>query len=133
MIMSYDQYTLRKVKQLAKKECANYASGYCLPHDRPCHVVNSAYRAIPDGAVNCDYFLFAVLPLQPELNKAVWYEIFKEVGQTGVGWKRCACCHDPFVAACNRQRYCTVCGAEVKQERNRVKQRHYRARQKTTL
>ena len=61
----------RSIRQLAQKECANYDNGSCLPEDRPCHVINPAYRTIHDGAVNCDYFLRAVLPLQPELNTAI--------------------------------------------------------------
>ena len=52
----------RGIRQLAQKECANYDNGSCLPADRPCHVISPAYKTIHDGAVNCDYFLRAVLP-----------------------------------------------------------------------
>ena len=37
-----DTEIMRSVKQLAKKECANYANGFCLPADHPCHVLNPA-------------------------------------------------------------------------------------------
>ena len=125
-----DKQILRSIKQLARNECANYFNGYCLPEDRPCHVVNPAYQTIHDGAVDCDYFLSAVLPLQPELNTAVWHEIFREEGQAGEGWKECTRCHKPFIPGSNRQRYCANCGIAAKQARSREKQRRYRARQK---
>lgn len=125
-----DKQILRSVKQLARNECANYFNGSCLLEDRPCHVINPAYQTIHDGAVDCDYFLSAVLPLQPELNTAVWHEIFREEGQAGEGWKECTRCHKPFIPGSNRQRYCANCGIAAKQARSREKQRRYRARQK---
>ena len=80
---------------------------------------------------NCDYFLRAVLPLQPELHTAVWHELLREEDQAGEGWKECVRCHKPFIPGSNRQRYCADCGAAAKQARSREKQRHYRERQKT--
>ena len=126
-----DHRIMRSVKQLAQKECANYTNGFCVYEDRPCHVLNAAYKTIHDGAVDCDYFLLAVLPLDLELNKAVWHEIYREEGQAGEGWKDCVRCHKPFIPASNRQRYCASCGEVAKQTRIREKQRHYRERQKT--
>ena len=128
---------MRSIRQLAQKECANYDNGCCLPEDRPCHVISPAYKSIHDGAVGCDYFLEAVLPLQPELNTAVWYELLREEDQAGEGWKECVRCHKPFIPGsnrqryCDRQRYCADCGAAAKQARSREKQRRYRERQKT--
>ena len=130
MDMSYNQTLLNSIKQLAKKECANFSGGYCLPEDHPCHVVNRAYETICDGAVDCDHFLLAVLPLQPELNTAVWREIFGEEGLAGVRWKECVRCHKPFVPTSNRQRYCAVCGVAAKRARSIEKQRRYRARKR---
>ena len=127
-----EKHILRSIKQLAQKECANYFDGICLPADKPCHVLNPAYQTIHDGAVGCDYFLSAVLPLQPELDTAVWHEILREEDQVGESWKECTRCHKPFIPGSNRQRYCTNCGAAAKQARNREKQRRYRARQKLT-
>lgn len=130
MNMSHDQPILSSVKRLAKKECANFSGGYCLPEDRPCHVVNPAYGAISDGAVHCDYFLCAVLPLWSELSMTVWREICGEETQAGECWKECARCHKPYVPTSNRQRYCAVCGAAVKRARGIEKQRRYRARKR---
>ena len=126
-----DNQIQRSIRQLAQKECANYDNGSCLPKDRPCHVINPAYKTIHDGAVNCDYFLRAVLPLQPELNTAVWHELLSEEEEAGEGWKECVRCHKPFIPGSNRQRYCADCGAAAKQARSREKQRHYRERKKT--
>lgn len=39
-----DHHIMRSVKQLAQKECANYANGFCVYEDRPCHVLNAAYK-----------------------------------------------------------------------------------------
>ena len=128
-----DNHIIRSVKLLTQKECANYANDTCLPEDHPCRVINPAYKTIHDGAVDCDYFLSAVLPLQPELNTGVWHEILREESQTGEGWKACVRCHKPFIPGSNRQRYCAECGAAAKQDGNREKQRRHRERQKKSF
>ena len=128
-----DTQIMRSVKRLAQKECANYTDGLCLPVDRPCHVLNPAYKTIHDGAIACDYFLLAVLPLDAELNTAVWHEIYRGEDQAGEGWKECVRCHKPFIPGSNRQRYCASCGAAAKQARIREKQRRYWERQKAAL
>ena len=128
-----DTEIMRSVKQLAKKECANYANGFCLPDDRPCYVLNPAYKTIHDGAVHCDYFLLASLPLNVELNTAVWHEVYREEDQAGEGWKECVRCHKPFIPGSNRQRYCASCGEAANQARSREKQRRYRERRKAAL
>lgn len=99
-------------------ECANDADGFCMLADRPCHVLNPAYKTIHDGAVDCDHFLLAVLPLDPELNTAVWHEIYRREDQAGEGWKECVRCYKPFIPGSNRQRYCTSCGASAKQAKS---------------
>ena len=82
-----DNQIIRSAKLLAQKECANYANDTCLPEDHPCYLINPAYKTIHDGTVDCDYFLSADLPLQPELNTGVWHEILREEDQTGEGRK----------------------------------------------
>ena len=94
-------------------------------------IVNIKSKAILAGAVNCDYFLKAVLPLQSELNTAVWHELLSEEEEAGEGWKECVRCHKSFIPGSNCQRYCADCGAAAKQARSREKQRRYRERQKT--
>lgn len=129
----HDTEIMRSVKRLAQKECVNYADGFCLLADCPCHVLNPAYKTIHDGAIACDYFLLAVLPLDAELNTAVWHEIYRGEDQAGEGWKECVRCLKPFIPGSNRQRYCASCGAAAKQARIREKQRRYRERQKAAL
>ena len=128
-----DTQIMRSVKRLTQKECANYADGLCLPVDCPCHVLNSAYKTIHDGAIACDYFLLAVLPLDEELNTAVWHEIYRGEDQAGEGWKECVRCHKPFIPGSNHQRYCASCGETANQARIMEKQRRYRERQKAAL
>ena len=88
--MKHDNQIIRSAKQLTQKECANYADGACVPEDCPCHLINPAYKTIHDGAIDCDWFVQVVLPLQPELLTAYWHEIFREEGQAGTGWKALA-------------------------------------------
>ena len=128
-----DDQIKRSVKQLARRECANYSDGSCLTDDHPCHVLNPAYKTIHDGAVACDYFLLAVLPLDAELNTAILHEIYREEDQAGEGWKECVRCHKPFIPGSNRQRYCASCGEAANQARSREKQRRYRERKKMAL
>ena len=124
---------MRSIKQLAKNQCANYAKGFCLEDDRPCHVLDPAYKTIHSGAIACDHFLLAVLPLDMELNKAVRHEIDPEEKRAGAGWKVCVRCQRSFITRSNRQRYCTSCGIAEKRIRVREKQRRYRQRQKTAV
>ena len=128
-----DNQIIRSAKQLAQRECANYANGSCLLDECPCYAVNPAYRTIHDGAISCDYFLKAVQPSDQELSTAVWHEIFREEGAASEGWKVCIRCQKPFIPASNRQRYCASCGAAAKQIRIREKQHRYRERQKTPV
>lgn len=125
-----EKQILRSIRQLAQKECANYTNGFCLPEDQPCHVINPAYQTIHHGAMDCDYFLSAVLPQQPELNTSVWHEILREEDQVMEGWKACVRCHKHFIPGSNHQRYCANCGTAAKKARSREKQRRYRARHK---
>lgn len=129
-VRKQDDQIMRGVRLLAKKECAYYDSAVCLCNERPCRVIHPTYKTVHDGAVDCDFFLHAVLPAQPELNVAVWHEILREDGRAGDGWKVCARCYRPFIPSCNRQRYCAGCGKAAKKARIREKQRRYRARKK---
>ena len=125
-----DDQIMRGVKQLARKECANYAESSCLLDDCPCQVLNPAYKTIHDGAVNCDHFIFVIQPQQPELNKAFWHEICREEDEVGKAWKECARCHRTFIPGSNRQRLCGECGNIINRAVNRERQRRFRERQK---
>lgn len=128
--MKQDKEIIRSGKQLAKKECANWYDDICLMTDRPCRVINPAYSSVHDGCIDCDWFVQAVLPLEPELQKAYWHEIFREECDAGEGWKECLRCHKLFVPGSNRQQYCSECGSSVSRASNRERQRRFRENRK---
>ncbi len=127
--MKHDKEIIRSVRKLASKECCNWDGGICRPYDCPCWVINPAYSTVHDGCVDCDWFIHAVLPLQPELQSAYWHEIFREEGTISEGWKECLRCHKMFVPGSNRQQYCPECGASVSRISNRERQRRFRNKQ----
>ena len=127
-MMRQDKEIIRSIRKLASKECANWHNGFCLPDDHPCQVINSAYDIVHDGCIDCDWFVQAVLPLDPEIHIAYWHEIFRDEGAVGEGWKECHHCHKPFVPGSNRQQYCKECGAAVTRALNRERQRRFRER-----
>ena len=122
---------LRQVKALAHKECCNYIDGKCV-YDHPCTVINPRYPSIQDGAIDCDYFLECVLPLDQELRKNVWDELLRDEDMARPLEKNCAWCGQPFVLTSSGQRYCSRCKPLHEQLRNRDKQRSYYQRKQTT-
>ena len=39
---------------------------------------NPRYPTSHDGAIDCDYFLECVLPINPDLNRILWAELLRE-------------------------------------------------------
>ena len=68
-----ERQMIRQIRTLAHKECCNYIDGKCICHGN-FTVINPRYPSIHDGAIDCDYFLECVLPIDPELNRIVWGE-----------------------------------------------------------
>ena len=97
-----------------------YREGYCIADDCLCHALHPNYT-IAEGAINCDYFLTAVLPTDAELHDRVLAEIYQQ--QPGQG-KTCTLCKKPFLPRGNRQRYCSACSVEAEKKRNA--QSHHR-------
>ena len=126
-----DKQLTEKAKQLARKECANLIDGTCIDYDKPCFLISPKYDSIHDGAIDCDYFLISVLPLQPDLQKAIWNEIFREDGAVSSVMKNCAICGKPFIPTSNRQKFCSDCKLYANRARGREKQRRYASSQKT--
>ena len=126
-----DKQLTQKAKQLARKECANLMDGTCIEYDEPCFLISPKYDSIHDGAIDCDYFLLAVLPLQPDLQKAIWAEIYSEDGTVSSVMKNCAICGKPFIPTSNRQKFCTDCQIYARRARGRDKQRRYSQKQKS--
>jgi hypothetical protein len=119
---------LKNIKTLAKDECANYMRGNCLLTDKRCHLINPNYESIYDGAIDCDYFLECVLPIDPELNRIVWGELLREEDMIRPDDRTCVCCGAAFVPGSSRQQYCPHCKPRHEQLRNRDKQRSYNQR-----
>ena len=71
-----DKSIIRSCKTLAEKSCANFSNRYCLPEDRACHLINARYPDIHDGAIDCDYFITAVLPSDKALHRLVLSRLF---------------------------------------------------------
>ena len=126
-----DKQLTQKAKQLARKECANLMDGICIDYDKPCFLINPRYDPIHDGAIDCDYFLISVLPLQPDLQKAIWDKIYREDGAVSSVIKNCAICGKPFIPTSNRQKFCSDCKLYANRARGREKQRRYASSQKT--
>ena len=64
---------------------ANWQDGFCVPDDCPCRVINPRYSTIHDGCIDCDWFVKAVLPREPDLHTAYWHEIVREESDAGEG------------------------------------------------
>jgi len=50
-----------------------------------------------DGAVDCDYFLECVLPINPDLNRIIWAELLREEDVVRPNEKTCAWCGGVFI------------------------------------
>lgn len=131
-----DSKLIRKCIDFAKANCASYINGTCVCDDCPCHVVNPKYATIADGAVSCDYFLDAVLPANPELDRLVKNEIYygnDEDRSSANNVMNCSLCGHPFVPNSPRQKYCSACGEIMEAERTRERKRRQRAKNVTVL
>ena len=145
-----DKELKRRCQALAIKECANYSCKECLDPDLiilpwqktapRCHAVNHLY-SVEEGAISCDFFLFYVLPLDPELNALVWAEInqpAKYAPWVGSGCeslaspkrKNCIRCKKEFLPGSNRQKYCMSCAKAVEQSKRAQRARERRAMKK---
>lgn len=119
-----ERQMIRQIRTLAHKECCNYIDGKCICHGN-FTVINPRYPPIHDGAIDCDYFLECVLPIDPELNRIVWGELLREEDMIRPDERSCICCGATFVPGSSRQQYCPHCKPRHEQLRNRHKQRSY--------
>jgi len=108
---------------------------WCALEDRPCYVINPRWPNVHDGAIDCDYFLEAVLPWDKELHKAVWDEISRieyapwitdEAPPPTTAKKHCASCGKPFTPTSPRQKYCAPCGEAKRKHRRAEAERRRR-------
>ncbi len=112
--------------RLAQYECANCTTdGLCLLTDSPCErtLLNRKY-SIADGAIGCEYFLTAVLPLRPELNQVInrliWAERDLESDEEDlpVNLRQCVDCGKLFTPLNNGQKRCRECGVKARRRTN---------------
>ena len=125
-----DKSIIRSCKALAEKACANFSNRYCLPEDRGCHLINTRYPGIPDGAIDCDFFMTAVLPGDKALHRLVLSKLHDSSEHAPAHTRSCIRCGQRYVPASPRQKYCASCGAVMRQQRNREKQRRHRERKR---
>ena len=125
-----DKSIIRSCKALAERACANFSNRYCLPEDRACHLINTRYPDTHDGAIDCDYFITAVLPSDKELHRLVLSRLFDAGECTPAYTRACVRCGQRYAPASPRQKYCASCGAVMRQQRNREKQRRHRERKR---
>lgn len=121
-----DKSIIHSCKALAERACANFSNRYCLLEDRACHLINTRYPDIHDSAIDCDYFMTAVLPGEKELHRLVLSKLHDSVECAPAHTRSCARCGQRYVPASPRQRYCVSCGTVIRKQRNREKQRRHR-------
>lgn len=125
-----DKSIIRSCRALTEILCANFSNRYYLPEDQPCHLINTRYPDIHDGAIDCDSFMTAVLPGDKTLHRLVLSKLFDPSECTPAHMRSCARCGQRYMPASPRQKYCTSCGAVIRQQHNREKQRQHRERKR---
>jgi len=99
-----------KVKELIKKECANYMNGNCILLDTNCPQMGCMYSVL------CKYFINSVLPLDKELYK----ELLEGAGEeTGLYTKQCKLCNKQFTTDKKNVLYCDKCKDKRRKETRR--------------
>ncbi len=114
-----DTYLQGACLRLAYNECPYCTDDkMCLLIDLPCayNLIDMDY-SIADGAIGCEYFTKAVLPLDPELNdtvnRLIWAErdLYEDdENDTTEFLRQCVDCGKWFTPTNNRQKRCRSCG-----------------------
>ncbi len=114
-IMNYSQY--RRMRRLVH-ECCNYDNANCIALDdgEECVCVQSISYSLL-----CKWFRAAVLPLDQELETAIYHR------KDG---KHCVICGSLFVPTCNHAKYCPACAKKMRRQKEAERQRK-RYRQST--
>ena len=111
--MDYCQY--RRARRLVH-ECCNYDGGNCIALDdgEECVCVQSISYSLL-----CRWFRAAVLPLDKELETALFYRLDA---------KRCTVCGTLFRPGSNRAQYCPECAGHMKRIKATQRKRKQRAK-----
>lgn len=102
------------VKQLVRKQCANYDGGNCLLLSSEDYVPCPQFIT---RSLLCRYFRYAVLPGDRSLSLAIYGDRVNHI---------CAQCGQPFYSSSNRARYCPRCRRIRELELNRERVRRHR-------
>lgn len=111
-----DYHQFQRVQKLTR-QCCNNDGGNCLLLDdgwEPCVCVQSISQSLV-----CKHFRAAVLPLDRELETALFYK--KES-------KRCCRCGALFLPRSNRGKYCPDCAVAVRRQQKAESERQRRAK-----
>lgn len=123
--------------RLAQHTCACCTDGEnCVLTDSPCKetLLNDSYT-ISDGAIDCDWFMTAVLPADPELYRKIMARIRAERAlgddtkpisgpQPNLSFRRCVDCGEEFLPNNNRHKRCKAC---ARKEHKRLDNKWHRA------
>ena len=106
-----------KIKELIKKECANYINGECILLDTNCPQMGCIYSVL------CKYFINSVLPLDKDLYK----ELLPDAEETsGLYNKVCKYCNKQFTSDKKNEQYCPKCKDKVKKEKTKLRVQKHR-------
>jgi len=106
-----------KIKELIKKQCANYIDGQCILLDTNCPQMGCMYSVL------CKYFINSVLPLDKELYK----ELLPDAEETsGLYNKQCKICNKQFTSDKKNEQYCDKCKDKVKKEKTKLRVQKHR-------
>lgn len=110
-VMDYRQH--RRAQRLVH-ECCNYDHGNCIALDRgdSCVCVQRISYSLL-----CKWFIAAVLPLDCELQAALFYRHDR---------KRCTVCGRLFHPGSNRAVYCADCSKKIKRQKASARKRRQR-------
>ena len=106
----------KHIRVLAHEECANCHAGNCALTDERCHIINTNYQSVQDGAIDCDYFLEVVLPadwdLQDLVAYALWYggddsDTAEETYPQSL--RQCDICQQPYWHTAGEPACCVDC------------------------
>jgi len=106
-----------KIKELIKKQCANYIDGQCILLDTNCPQMGCMYSVL------CKYFINSVLPLDKKLYK----ELLPDAEETsGLYNKVCEYCNKHFTTDKKNEQYCPKCKDKVKKEKTKLRVQKHR-------
>ncbi|SKA94436.1 Cysteine-rich VLP [Caloramator quimbayensis] len=117
MQITTDIKQANKIKELIKKECANYDNGQCILLEIDCPQMNCMYSVL------CKYFINSILPLDKELYK----QLLPDAEETKELYNKvCQSCNKQFTTDKKNGQYCPKCKDKIKKEKTRLRVQKHR-------